>query len=266
MMPRVLKQIFVAMIALFFVSAIIYFLFWPEPVEPTCFDGIQNQTEQGIDCGGPCLSCEPLVQKPIETLSAEYILSSENQYVLVAKILNPNPNYGAGNIIYQFDVIDEGGDILGSFTGNEYILRNEKKYVIYQNAVIEQAIGEVNFKILSNDFEKMPPEIEPKLFIRNSNEIMIGLDNTRISGIVKNESSSDFNSVVVKAVVRDKRTNRPILASSTLLKTVLGQEERGFLINWPTPIFGDYLLEIKAETNVFDENNFYNTPLSPLPF
>ncbi len=36
----------------------------PEPPQPTCFDGIQNQDETGIDCGGICetnynLSCEP---------------------------------------------------------------------------------------------------------------------------------------------------------------------------------------------------------------
>ena len=24
---------------------------------PTCFDGIQNQGETGVDCGGPCSSC-----------------------------------------------------------------------------------------------------------------------------------------------------------------------------------------------------------------
>ncbi|MFT4310201.1 MAG: PGF-pre-PGF domain-containing protein [Candidatus Woesearchaeota archaeon] len=28
------------------------------PPQPTCYDGIQNQGEQGIDCGGPCAPCE----------------------------------------------------------------------------------------------------------------------------------------------------------------------------------------------------------------
>lgn len=27
------------------------------PVCPSCFDGIQNQQETGVDCGGPCRSC-----------------------------------------------------------------------------------------------------------------------------------------------------------------------------------------------------------------
>ena len=25
--------------------------------EATCFDGIQNQGEEGVDCGGPCPAC-----------------------------------------------------------------------------------------------------------------------------------------------------------------------------------------------------------------
>lgn len=31
----------------------------PEPT-PTCSDGIQNQGETGVDCGGPCASCDPV--------------------------------------------------------------------------------------------------------------------------------------------------------------------------------------------------------------
>ncbi|MBW2974264.1 hypothetical protein KY366_00970 [Candidatus Woesearchaeota archaeon] len=30
----------------------------PCPTIPTCFDGIQNQDEEGVDCGGPCRPCE----------------------------------------------------------------------------------------------------------------------------------------------------------------------------------------------------------------
>ena len=29
----------------------------PFPLGPTCDDGIQNQKETGIDCGGPCPAC-----------------------------------------------------------------------------------------------------------------------------------------------------------------------------------------------------------------
>lgn len=31
----------------------------PEPDQPSCSDGIMNNGETGIDCGGPCASCPP---------------------------------------------------------------------------------------------------------------------------------------------------------------------------------------------------------------
>lgn len=37
-------------------------------VKPSCSDGIQNQGELGVDCGGPCLKCESseITEKAIE--------------------------------------------------------------------------------------------------------------------------------------------------------------------------------------------------------
>jgi len=29
----------------------------PDPPEPSCIDGIQNQDETGVDCGGKCIEC-----------------------------------------------------------------------------------------------------------------------------------------------------------------------------------------------------------------
>ena len=31
-------------------------------VPPTCDDGIQNQDETGIDCGGPCTGCSNILK------------------------------------------------------------------------------------------------------------------------------------------------------------------------------------------------------------
>ena len=35
----------------------------PDEPEPTCFDGIKNDGEEGVDCGGPCKPC-PVVEQP----------------------------------------------------------------------------------------------------------------------------------------------------------------------------------------------------------
>ena len=36
----------------------------PQPPAATCSDGIQNQGETGIDCGGPCAACAPAPNQP----------------------------------------------------------------------------------------------------------------------------------------------------------------------------------------------------------
>ena len=55
MIKRTVKQI---VIIIFFLAIVfvIGFLFYKVFLEhsPTCFDGIQNQGEIGIDCEGPC--------------------------------------------------------------------------------------------------------------------------------------------------------------------------------------------------------------------
>ncbi len=37
---------------------------------PTCFDGVQNQGEEGIDCGGPCTAC-PVVSCNVQAISVD---------------------------------------------------------------------------------------------------------------------------------------------------------------------------------------------------
>ena len=37
------------------------------PTRPSCFDGIQNQGEEGVDCGGPCQPCVTTTSTTVET-------------------------------------------------------------------------------------------------------------------------------------------------------------------------------------------------------
>lgn len=63
---------------------------------PTCFDGIQNQGEKGIDCGGPCVpcnNCDMLInaiatRENIASYSVELTLSGSETYTLTDGNLN----------------------------------------------------------------------------------------------------------------------------------------------------------------------------------
>lgn len=74
------KRNILAAIAVIVVIAMTGFLFstiplQPTPIENTCLNGIQDQGEEGIDCGGPCpVACEEQPPPPPPTVDPAYVL------------------------------------------------------------------------------------------------------------------------------------------------------------------------------------------------
>ncbi|MBI2968288.1 MAG: hypothetical protein HYY40_10825 [Bacteroidetes bacterium] len=66
----------------------------PEPIAPSCSDGIQNQDETGVDCGGPCAACDTTC----DTCGVDTIinLSTDIQPIFDAKCATANCHDAAG--------------------------------------------------------------------------------------------------------------------------------------------------------------------------
>lgn len=85
---------------------------------PSCFDGVKNGDEQGIDCGGSCTklcTSDFLVVPPASWV--RFRQAAPHVYNLAAYIVNPNPNAGAKAIPYSFSVLDKDGIELASPKG-----------------------------------------------------------------------------------------------------------------------------------------------------
>lgn len=76
---------------------------------PTCFDGLQNGEEQGLDCGGSCVRlCPSAFMSP----SVSWTRSEEvapGLYNLSAYIINPNTEGGASNVPFRMVAYDKDG-------------------------------------------------------------------------------------------------------------------------------------------------------------
>jgi hypothetical protein len=64
-----------------------------ETIEPSCFDGIQNSDEQGIDCGGSCKPCEeekrcPKTCNDFNICTRDYC-NKESNYICVNEPIKP---------------------------------------------------------------------------------------------------------------------------------------------------------------------------------
>ena len=75
---------------------------------PTCFDGIQNGDETGIDCGGSCKLLCSNAMSPILIHGDPRILKvATSTYEVVASVENPNPQGTILKAGYSFKIYSD---------------------------------------------------------------------------------------------------------------------------------------------------------------
>ncbi len=136
-MPRRLrKQILYGAFYLLVLALIgfgIYFLFF-KPA-PSCYDGIKNQDEVEVDCGGVCSGvCSTIKIKPLESVGQILILHPDEEHMSIfAQINNPNLDYAAKSFAYNFSLYDSSDTVVKSFRGSSFIYPGEAKYILVPN-------------------------------------------------------------------------------------------------------------------------------------
>ena len=259
MKNRVKKQFTIALIFFLmcasFVSVI--FLIYYEP-KPTCRDGVQNQGELGIDCGGPCKICPPSKSiKPLEILWTEIIQSGFVSYDLVSRIKNSNSNFGIGSLNYKFVLYDKNGKILSEKNGLTYILPDCEKYIIessIDSAVApEKAVLKFGHILWEEDqnFEKLNFPIIDRKFETLNNGSVTG----EISGIVTNDTFYDLGKININIVLFDA-DRRIVGVNISDMATMMAEEKRYFNARWYWPFSKPVVdFKIEVDTNIFDPQN-----------
>lgn len=135
-----LYGIFYLIIWLGIASGVYYIFIKPAP---TCYDGIQNQSEAGVDCGGVCAkqclpALAPLSAGDVSVLPL-FVSPAGSRVSLVTEVKNSNPDWGAQSFAYTFHVYDSGDKEIGAFSGSSYIYGGEIKNI----AVVNQQVSGV---------------------------------------------------------------------------------------------------------------------------
>jgi len=255
-MQRHLKQITIALVYLLLllvVVGVIYLIV--RPSLPACDDGIQNQGEVDIDCGGPCSSCPWQLREDLEIIFNKAIKTKDNYVDLVARIKNLNSGWGAELFSYSFDLYDSENNLIISHEGASYILPLETRYIIEQRVLAREEISNVEFKITDINWQELVDYEGIELLIRNL-EFKQSEDSGQLIATLENNSSYDLDKIDVYAVLFDKESK--VLGAGKLeLRTVLSKERRYFEINWFFPIKGEVKeVDVVAKTNVFLDENF----------
>lgn len=229
--------------------------------KPTCYDGAQNQNEEGIDCGGACLKkCEIIPREKLSTVNAGFVESGvPGGYDLYAQIHNSNQMYGASSFKYEFIAKDSAGTEIANFSDDGFILPGETKYVVKNNlpmniapSTVELVIGETSW-VEKNEFYEGP---QLRIINKKYNLITSGIEYAEALGLLNNDSALDFSLINLEIIL--KNGNGKIVAlNSTEMRTVKAGEGRDFRVFWPNKFPGEVAsMEVQAEVNVFSSDSF----------
>ncbi|MFA4817642.1 MAG: hypothetical protein WC608_02825 [Parcubacteria group bacterium] len=264
------RLIIIAVYAAIFIGVVFLIYQWQKPA-PNCFDGKQNQNEEGLDCGGVCAKKCPVTAKENLIVRQTGFVESgiADSYDVYAEVANPNSLVGSDKFSYKFSMKNAAGEVMAEPSGTSFILPADKKYIVETNiatketpASVEMIVSDPRWVETNDTYEK--PEL--KIVSKNYNEITSGVGFGEAIGLLKNESPFDFNSVKLRILLKDEG-GKVIAINSTQMNTVNAGENRDFRVSWPNKFPGSVSqMDVQAEVNVFDSEAFVKKYFMPGKF
>ena len=258
---RILKRLVIVLIYVLIAALLglaAYFIVKPKP---TCFDGIQNQNEEGVDCGGPCVKkCETPVIDNLKIEEKAIVTDGFGSYDVLAKVTNPNAEFGAASFKYAFDLLGSDGEILEKKEGTSFILPAQTKYILAFNLKPRIEPASLEFRIISFKWLKFLEYEEPSIdvYSKELNIVSSGIGFAELKAKIRNRSDYDFKEIVAKIVIRDQH-DKPVALNQTSINDVRVNDEREIVVRWDNPFSVDPVsqkIEIEKEVNVLDNYNF----------
>ena len=226
------RNIIVSMFLLFIIIpvGVIAFLIFYNP--PTCFDGVKNNDEVGIDCGGSCqLLCTNQVVKPVVLWERQFKINP-GMYNLLAYVENPNPTAYIRNAKYLFKIYNEDNVLIGEKRGETSIAPESVRPIIENNIqTFEQIPTRTTFEFLG---ELTYEQVEPKDSIILIKDEFIENESTspRIKAKIQNISLKNIQNIDIVVLVYDVFDN--VLGTSSTFVDSLGSEEiKNIVFTWP---------------------------------
>ena len=200
---------------------------------PTCQDGKQNQEEDGIDCGGPCLTvCGFEIINPIIHWSRVSKMM-EGVYSATALVENPNVSAEAYSVPYILKLYDDEGLLVTEHIDKVFIPAN-KTFPIFSGGI--DTGNRVPTKVIF-EFTKNPNWLEtapdPEIFIEDIQSFeKNGLP--RVSATISNNSVYNIKNIEVIVLLLDNQDNL-INSSKTFIDVIKKDSSEKVIFTWPAP-------------------------------
>jgi hypothetical protein len=228
------KSVYTLGVVLFFliISVWVYMLQYYKA--PTCTDGKQNQTEEGIDCGGTCaVTCKASVANPIILWSRAFPIT-HGWYNAVAYVENPNPGVGVKSVTYRFKLYDDENVLVAERIGKAFIAPNERFAILEPRISVGERIPKrAFFEFLQfSDWVKLEKDM-PKILVRGE-KFSSTNTSSRVDATLQNGTIIDIPDINVVAIVYDKNDNAMAVSGSVVDK-LKADSSYNITFTWDTP-------------------------------
>ncbi len=222
-------------------------IFFPKQ-QATCFDGIRNQGESGVDCGGPCtILCRAQYANPTVLWTRSAKILSSGTYSIIAYAENPNVGAGAYNAPYSFKVYDKNNVLLAAKTGSAYIPPS-KTFVVFADGinVFDKVPSRIDFQFLDGlVWQKVKESAEAVSVV--SQTLTGETTKPKLSATIKNNTLSDLKNVQSIAIIYDENDNA-IAFSRTMSDLIPKNSSDDIVFTWPEAFSAQsYRVEIVSE-------------------
>jgi hypothetical protein len=198
---------------------------------PTCTDGVQNGTENGIDCGGGCrYLCVGDAEAPLVQF-ARAVIVDNGVYGAVAYLENRNQHAGARAVPYVLKTYDAGGLLVGEKSGTAYI-PPRKVFALFEGRMQtgDRIPVRATFSWSATPrFERM--NVEPVLDVREKH-FETAIDVSRLEATLYNPSLASVRGIEITALLFD-HGGTVYAASRTHITELAGTASTPLSFTWP---------------------------------
>ncbi len=216
------------------VSFAIFWNFWYRA--PTCFDGLKNNDETGIDCGGSCsLICNTGILKPIIRWDPRLFEVLPGTWSALVYVENANTNVDATYVPYTFTMYGEDNQILEERTGATILPKNKTVGIFEGGITTKDGLRprRAVFELGNNIVWTKNNEAVPNISI--SHTPLLRLDSApRVEANIKNNSIEEIKNIELVITIFDGSDNA-VAASRTFVEDLKKNENANIFFTWPKP-------------------------------
>ena len=199
----------------------------------TCFDGIKNQDELGVDCGGSCtILCRAQYTDPTVLWTRWSKVTSAGTYNVLIYIQNSNLGTGAYKAPYNLDVYDKDNILLYHKSDYTYIPPSNN-FAVFEDSIniYDKIPARIDFSFLKGFvWQKIENE---ELNIVALSKVVIDEDTKpKLLVTLKNKSLKDIRNIESVAVLYDEDANA-MAFSKTKIDVINKDSTEDVVFTWP---------------------------------